>query len=142
VGEVGAELEDDRYILDAAELADVGGEDLRPTAGLAGEDGLQGLALARIGALVDVEAHAHLGLAGPDVALEGADGQEVEAIELDIAVMAGADMPGEHADAGIIRRRLRELAGAGNVAAADIEPVADKTPRGDAGHGRISLKAR
>jgi hypothetical protein len=34
---------------------------------------------------------------------------------------------------------LSELAGARNVAAADVEPVADETPFGNCGHGSPSL---
>jgi hypothetical protein len=88
------------------------------------EDCLQGLALAFIGPLVDEEAHPNLAFIRPDVAFEGTEAQQIETIESHIAVMALADMPGEHARTGIVCRRLSEFAWTGNVAAADVEPIA------------------
>jgi hypothetical protein len=52
--------------------------------------------------------------------------------------MALPDMPREHPLAGVVRRGLGKLARAGDVAAADVEPIAGETPLRDRCH-RISL---
>ena len=61
--------------------------------------------------------------------------QQIEAVEPDLTVVTLVDVPGEHALAGVFGRGLRELARAGDVAAADVEPVANKTPSRDGTHG-------
>ncbi len=89
---------------------------------------------ARVGPFVDVDAHAGLGFAGPEIAFELAERHEVEPVEPHVAEMPLADMPCEHALAMVAGRRLRELARARDVAAADVEPVASEMPLGDSIH--------
>src|SRR5439155_20165017 len=134
VRQVAGDLDRDRDELEAAHLREKCCKAGRPAAGLAAEDRLQRRALLLVGPLVDEEAHPGLGLAGPDIAFELAERHQAEAIERDVAVMAPPDMPGEHAGAGIVGRRLGELAGARNAAAADVEPVAGQTPLRDRTH--------
>src|SRR5438067_2281699 len=146
VGEVVGDLEGDRRVLDPAHLADRLGEFSRPAAGLTPEDRLQRPTLRLVGALVDVDAHRRLRLARPEVAHEGAERDHVQIVEPDVAVVPLADVPGEDALAVALARRLRERAGAGNGALADVESVALEMPARDVGHaasfariGRILL---
>ena len=133
MGEVVGQLELDRRRLHAADLADRLGEGARPPTGLAAEDRLQRLALGVVGAVVEVDPERRL-RARPDVALELADRQDVEVVERHVAEAALADVVGEDADAMVVRRRLGELARAGDVAAADVEPIALGVPLRDVGH--------
>ena len=126
-GEVGRDFELDRRELDAAHLGDFLRELSRPAAGLAAEDRLQRLALLRVGARVDEDAHRRLGI-DPDVALEAADRDHVEPVERDVAEAPVTDVPGEDPLADARRGRLREFAGAGDVAFANVEPVAVRVP--------------
>ena len=98
------------------------------------EDRLQRLALALVGALVDEEPHRRLGLAGPDVALERADRDHVQAVERHVAIVALADVPGEDAVALALVRGLGERAAARHPAPADVEPVAGESPLRNLGH--------
>jgi len=93
-----------------------------------------GGALPLVGPLVDEEAHSGLGLARPEIAFEFTQGHQAESVEPDVAVVTLPDVPGKHAGAGIVGRRLSKFAGAWNTAAADVEPIADKTPLGDRIH--------
>jgi hypothetical protein len=66
--------------------------------------------------------------------------QQVEAINPNVAEMTFSDMPDKHALARIVGRRLSKFAGAGNVAAADVEPIAGEPPIRNVVHGRCLLK--
>src|SRR5207245_2402661 len=114
VHQVVGDLDRDRDELEAAHLSEKRREAGRPAAGLAAEDRLQRRALLLVGPLVEEEAHSGLGLAGPEIAFELAERHQAQAVERDVAVMALPDIPGEHARAGIVSRRLGELAGARN----------------------------
>src|SRR5581483_4842637 len=92
------------------------------------------LPLGLVGALVHVHPERDLRLARPDVALEGAERDDVQVVEPRLAVVPLADVPGEDTLAGAVGRRLRERAGAGNRALADVEPVAGRAPARDLGH--------
>jgi hypothetical protein len=127
MGEIVSDLEGDGRELDAPKIADDRRKLARPAAGLAGEDRLQCLSLLFIGALVNEQADGGL-CAGPDITFEGAERQQIEAIKLDIAETALADIPGEEPLTLIVGRRLRELAGTRNAAAANVEPIAHQVP--------------
>src|SRR5262249_14396157 len=135
MGEIAGDLEVDRHELDAAHFTDIGRETRRPAARLPAEDHLQRLPLALVGLLVDVEAHRDLALAEPEIAFELPERDEVQPVELDVAELSRPHMPGEHALAMIAGRRLRKFAGAGNVTAADVEPVAGEPPLRNRVHG-------
>ena len=81
----------DRHEFNATDFADLGSEAGRPSSCLSCENRLQRLALLRISPLVDEKAHSGLGLAGPYVAFERGKGEQIEAVEPDLAVMAFAD---------------------------------------------------
>jgi hypothetical protein len=106
----------------------------RPPAGFTGENPLQGLALLPVGCFIDEEAHCDRGLASPDVALKSSESDQVQIVEPDLAKITLSDMPCQHALAGVVRRGLGKLTGAGDIAAADIEPVASETPFRDRCH--------
>src|SRR5262249_45365670 len=97
-------------------------------------------ALALVGLRVDIHAHDRSDLAAPQIALELAERDHVQAIELDVSELAGAHVPGEHALAVIAGRRLRELAGAGDVATANVEPIAGEPPLGNSVHAPLLPK--
>src|SRR5207247_2183818 len=130
----------DRDKFEAAHLGDERGEAGRPATSLTPENRLQRRALLLVGPLIDEKAHSGLGLARPEIAFELAQSHQTESIKPNIAVMTFPDMPDKHARAGIVGRRLGKFAGAWNVAAADVEPIADKTPFRDRAHGRASLR--
>jgi hypothetical protein len=81
VAQVVVDLELDRRELDAAHVVDQLGERRGPSARLPAEDRLERLTLGLVGALVDEEPHRRLGLGGPDISLERADRDGVQAIE-------------------------------------------------------------
>src|SRR6266436_4882005 len=81
-----------------------------------------------VGMIIDIEAGDPGRLSRPQIALPAADPHKAEIVELDIAVMAFADVPEQHRFAEAVVRRLRKGAGAGNRAAAVVEPVADDMP--------------
>jgi len=62
------------------------------------------------------------------VAFKRGQRQQIKSIKPNVAEVALSDMPDEHALAGIVGRRLGEFTGTGNIAAADIEPVAGEPP--------------
>jgi hypothetical protein len=70
----------------------------------------------------------------PDIAFKGAQRQQIEAVELDIAKTAFANMPGEHPGTRIVGRRLSKFARTGDVAAADVEPITGEPPIGNCVH--------
>src|SRR4029079_10544128 len=111
-----------------------------PCAGLAAEDRLQRFPLRGIALRVDEYAHRGLGVL-PDVALERADGQHVEPVEEHVAIATMVDVPRENPFAVAERGGLRKLAGAGDVALADVEPVAFDAPAGNGSH-RLSFQGR
>src|SRR5205823_6661817 len=84
-----------------------------------------------------------LGLALPEVALERAERDDVEAVEPHVAEASLSDVPGEDPLAVAVRRRLREGAGTGNGALADVEPIAGYVPVRDVGHcSLLSIRCR
>jgi hypothetical protein len=84
--------------------------------------------------IVDVHAADPRGLSRPEVALPAADPHKTELVELDVAVMALADMPERHRFTETVIGRLSEGARARNRAAAVVEPVADDMPTRNAAH--------
>lgn len=61
-------------------------------------------------------------------------GEQIQVIQLDLAKMTLPNMPRQHALAGVVRWGLGELTGAGDIAAANVEPVAGETPLRDLCH--------
>ena len=99
-------------------------------AGIAGEDFLQRHALGRIGAVVDQEAE--LAVLLEDVAFPMDDQDDGEVLgDFQVAVIAVADQPGQHALAIAERRIGAEIARAADGAIAQIPPIAGETPVGD-----------
>ena len=95
---------------------------------LAGQSG-HGKGLLRV-----AEAHRDRRFASPYVALKGSKGEQIQIIQLDLAKMTVPNMTRQHALAGVVRRGLGELTGAGDIAAANVEPVAGETPLRDRCH--------
>src|SRR5439155_10326780 len=133
VGEVVGDLERDRDVLDPADLGDRTGALAGPTAGLPAEVRLQRLALRVVCAFVDEDPHRRL-RALPDVPVEVAQRNDVQAVEAHVAVVSLANVPGENAVAVTFAWSLGKRAGAGNGALADVEPVSDQAPLWDLGH--------
>src|ERR1043166_5360400 len=134
---VGRDLKSDPRALHAANLPAFGeqpGDKGGKAADLTAEDTGKHLGLTFVGALVDEDAGAALGPSGPQIAFPSSHPHEAQAVEIDVAVMAPADMPEQDRLAEIIVRGLGERAGARNRAAAIIEPVADDAPAGNRGH--------
>jgi hypothetical protein len=129
--QVVGDLELDRDELDAAHLPDEGCEQLRKPTGLTAPDRLQGGTLWLAGALVNEEAHRRLGLATPDVANKVAYSDEVEPVKRDLTVPTLANVVGQDSIAVAMARRLGKRARTGNIAFADVEPVAYDVPRGN-----------
>jgi hypothetical protein len=71
--------------------------------------------------------------------LESTQRQKVEASEWYIAELALADVPNHHAIALVAGGSLGKLTGTGDVAFADIEPVAGEMPLGNIIHARFLL---
>ncbi len=125
---------------------------LEGAAGIAGEDLLQRDALFRVGAVVDQKAE--LAVLLEDVALPMDDEDNGEILgELEVAVVAFADQPGEHALAKSVGRIGAEIAGAADGAIAQVPPVAGDAPvgncigrcrrsRGRIGHGVLQDQAK
>jgi hypothetical protein len=70
----------------------------------------------------------------PQIALPATDPHKAEIVELDISIMAFADVPEQHRLAEAIIGRLCKGAGAGYHAAAVVEPVADDMPVRNVAH--------
>src|SRR5262249_49652256 len=131
MAEVGGNLIGDFGPLDAAALPPAREAFVDPTrkaAGAAANDCWQRLHLPVVGMLVNIETGDPGRLSRPEIALPAADPHKAEIVELNIAVMAFADVPEQHRFAETIIGRLCKSAGAGNRAAAVVEPVADDMP--------------
>src|SRR4051812_20128692 len=131
MGLIGRDLEDYFRALDAACLPPSGKAFVYPareTPGTTTDDRRQCLHLAVIGMLIDIEPSDPGGLALPEIALPTADPHEAQIVELNVAVMALADMPEQHRLTEAVIRRLCEGAWTGNRTAAVVEPVADNVP--------------
>src|SRR5690348_9000897 len=92
--------------------------------------------------VVDKEAGDAARLACPQIALPTADPHKAQIVELDVAVMAFADMPEQDRLAKAVIRRLAEGAGAGDRAAAIVEPVADDVPIRNVAHPGLPSRSR
>src|SRR5262249_30115382 len=79
-------------------------------------------------------AHGEVRLAGPDVALERAERDDVEVVEPHVSEVPVTDVPGEDAVAVALGRRLREGTRTRNPALAHVEPVPGEMPLRDIGH--------
>jgi hypothetical protein len=92
---------------------------------LPAKDRLQRFLLLRVGHVIHEEGSLEAGcLPGPDVVLERGRQYEVQIGESNIAEMFLADAVRQHGTANIVCRRLSEYARTGDVAAANVEPVA------------------
>ena len=134
---IGRDLKIYLCALDAARLPTAGKafiDPAREAAGAPADDRRQHSHLAVVGVLVDIESGDAARLAGPQIALPAADPHKAQIVELDVAVMALADMPEQHRLAEPVIRRLPEGARAGDRAAAIVEPVADDVPIRDVAH--------
>src|SRR5215831_18302390 len=109
-------------------------DDSRESSDLAAENAGKHLRLALVGALVDEDAGAPLGLPCPEVAFPSSHPDEAQTAEIDIAVMALPDVPEQHRLAEAVVRGLSERAGARDSAAAIVEPVSRDVPVGKLGH--------
>src|SRR3954453_4013930 len=137
MGLIGRDLEGYFRALDAARLPPSGKAFVHPareTAGATTDDRRQCLHLAVIGVLIDIEPGNPGRLARPEIALPTADPHEAQIVELNVAVMALADMPEQHRLAEAVIRRLCEGARAGDRAAAVVEPVAHNVPTRNIAH--------
>src|SRR6185437_9428225 len=115
-------------------------------AGIAGEDFLERLALGRAGAVVDEEAELAVLLEDVAFPMDDEDDGKVPG-DPEVAVIALADQPGEHALAIAERRIGAEIARAADGAVAQVPPVASKAPVGGVriglGHcGKLAVGAR
>src|SRR4051812_13904726 len=131
MGLIERDLEGYFRALDAARLPPSGKAFVYPareTPGTTTDDRRQCLYLAVIGVLIDIEPSDPGRLARPEIALPTADPHEAQVVELNVAVMALADMPEQHRLAEAVIRGLSEGARTGNRAAAVVEPVADNVP--------------
>ena len=133
-GKVVRDFKGDGDEFDPPEFSDQSGKLGGPPAGLTGEYPLQGVALLPVGTFINEEAHRDRSVASPYVALKGSKGEQIQIIQLDLAKMTVPNMPRQHALAGVVRRGLGELTGAGDIAAANVEPVAGETPLRDRCH--------
>jgi hypothetical protein len=134
---VGRNLEGDPRTLYAADLPAFGKQrchECRESPDLATENAGKYFGLARIGALVDENAGASLGLSRPEISFPSSHTNEAEVVEPDITVMAIPDVPEQNRLAESVVRGLGEGAGARDGAAAIVEPVSDDVPVGNLGH--------
>jgi len=91
---------------------------------------------ALIGAGIDEKTHRDVCLASPDVSLEGRDTDDVKTIKTHVPIRSLANMVGKNALTPVVRWRLGELAGTGDVAATDVEPVTLHPPLRNVSHCR------
>jgi hypothetical protein len=140
MGAIGRNLERDWCPLHATNLpafgkhrAPLGGE----SSDAASDDKGERLGLALVGALIDEEAGRTLGLPRPKITLPSTDPDEVQTVEIDIAVPATLDVPEEDRLTEAVVWRLSECAGARDSAAAVVEPLAGELPAGTVGHENL-----
>src|SRR5262249_60485378 len=96
LGAVGRDLEGDSRALHAPQLAAFGeqrSDESRKPSDLAAENAGKYLRLALVGAIVDEDASAPLGLSCPEIAFPSSPPHEAQTVEIDIAVMALPDVP-------------------------------------------------
>src|SRR4051812_18599780 len=99
MGLIGRDLEGYFRALDAARLPPSSKAFVHParkTTGATADDRRQGLHLAVISVFINVEPGDPARLARPEIALPPADPHEAQVIELNVTVMALADMPEQH----------------------------------------------
>src|SRR5690606_22566292 len=102
--------------------------------GLAAENALQCSALRFVRALVHENRILEIAGLLPDVAAERTEHRNIQAVEIDGAVAALLDVPDENALAEPVVGRLGPRAGAGNCAAAHVEPLTREVPLLNIGH--------
>src|SRR5690242_18652234 len=137
MAEIGRNLIPDFGPFDAAALPpsrealiDPAGE----AAGATADDCRQCLHLPVVGMIINKEAGHPCRLSRPQVALPAADPHKTELVELDVAIMALADVPEQHRFTKAVIGRLGKGARARNGAAAVVEPVADDMPARNVAH--------
>src|SRR5712671_4578743 len=121
MAEIGRNLIPDFGSLDAAALPPSGEALVDPAgeaASAAADDCRQRLHLPVVGMIINIEAGDPRRLPRPEVALPAADPHKAEIVELDVAIMALADVPEQHRFTKAVIRRLGKGARAGNCAAA------------------------
>src|SRR5262249_25460761 len=109
-------------------------DESRKPSDLATENAGKHLRLALVGAIVDEDAGAPLGLPCPEIAFPSSHPAEAQTVEIDIPVMALPDVPEQDRLAEAVVRSLGERAGARDSAAAIVEPVTRDVPVGKLGH--------
>src|SRR5215831_4533976 len=137
MAEVRRDLIPDFCPLDAATVPPSGEalvDPAREAASTAADDCRQCLHLPVIGMIIDVQAGHPRRLSRPEVAFPAADPHKAEIFELDVAMMALADVPEQHRFTKAVIRRLGKGARARNCAAAVVEPFADDTPVRNVAH--------
>ena len=136
LGAVGRDLEGDLRPLHATQLPAFGeqrSDESRKSSDLAAENAGKHVRLALVGAVVNENAGRPLSLPRPEIAFPSSHPDEAQTVEIDIAVMAMSDVPEQHRLAEAVVRRLGEGAGAGDGAAAIVEPVSGDVPAGNLG---------
>ncbi len=91
--------------------------------------------------IIDIEPSDPGRLSRPEITLPTADPNKAEIVELDVAVMALADVPEQHRFTKAVIRRLGKGARAWNCAAAVVEPVADDVPARNVAHPALRSDA-
>src|SRR4029077_17691310 len=137
MAEIGRNLIPDFGPLDAAALPPSGEALVDPTgeaASASADDCRQCLHLPVVGMIINIEAGDPRRLSRPEVALPTADPHKAEIVELDVAIMALAEVPEQHGFTKAVVGRLGKGARAGNCAAAVVEPVADDMPARNVAH--------
>src|SRR5262245_1699214 len=137
---VGRDLERDPRALHAPQLPAFGeqrSDESRKPSDLAAENAGKHLRLALVGAIVDEDAGAPLGLPCPEIAFPSSHPHEAQTVQIDIAVMALPDVPEQDRLAEAVVRGLSERAGARDSAAAIVEPVSRDVPAGRLGHENL-----
>src|SRR5262245_44430835 len=140
MAQVGCDLERDACALHAKQFPALGKE-RSPLGGkapdLAPDNTRKHLRLALVRALVNEDTSRPLCLPGPEIAFPAPNPEEAQTVESDVAVVALPDVPEENRLAVPVVWGLGKGAGAGDGAAAIVEPVADDVPAGYLGHEHL-----
>src|SRR5262249_38673218 len=103
---------------------------------------LKRLALLVIGACIQEKPRLHLSLACPRIPRKASHDDHIEAGKCHLPVLTFPNMVREHALTGVVRWRLRKLAGTRNITTAHIKPVSNYTPAWDCHACLLSLGYR